>query len=134
MFIPKIINKGAILKVRDGNGTKRYDIQYKDKYGYTNTIGGISRLFSEEFWNYAKLISGVLRNGMPIVDVVNLIESLHLDSDTINTWKTGVARALKQYIEDGTKTKEKCPECGEESLVYQSGCLICVSCGHSKCG
>ena len=134
MFIPKKIKKGVILKVKEPDGTKRYDFQYKDKYGYTNTIGGISRLFNKEFWNYAKLISGVLRNGMPILDVVTLIESLRLDSESINTWKTGVARALKQYIANGTKSKEKCPNCGQETLVYQNSCPVCMSCGYSKCG
>ncbi len=135
MFIPRKITKGVILKVREEDGSKRYDFQYKDKYGYTNTIGGISRLFDSEFWNYAKLISGVLRNGMPIVDVVHLVESLRLDSETINTWKNGVARALHKYIPDGTKPKApKCPECGQDSLVYQEGCLVCTTCGHSKCG
>ena len=134
MFIPKKVTKGVILKVPESDGTKRYDFQYTDKYGYTNTIGGISRLFDEEFWNYAKLISGVLRNGMPILDVVTLIESLHLNSASINTWKNGVARALKQYISNGTKAKEKCPNCGQETLVYQNGCPVCMSCGHSKCG
>ena len=134
MFIPKKVTKGVILKVVDAEGNKRYDFQYTDKYGYTNTIGGISRLFDEEFWNYAKLISGVLRNGMPILDVVTLIESLHLNSASINTWKNGVARALKQYISNGTKSKEKCPNCGQETLVYQNGCPVCMSCGHSKCG
>ena len=122
MFIPKKVTKGVILKVKDADGNKRYDFQYTDKYGYTNTIGGISRLFDEEFWNYAKLISGVLRNGMPILDVVTLIESLHLNTESINTWKNGVARALKQYIPDGTKAKEKCPNCGQETLVYQNNC------------
>ena len=134
MFIPRKIKKGVIIKVKDTSGTSRYDFQYTDKYGYTNTIGGISRLFDEEFWNYAKLISGVLRNGMPIVDVVNLIDSLHLDSETINTWKAGVARALKQYITDGTRDKRKCPHCGQNTLVYQNGCPTCMSCGYSKCG
>ena len=134
MFIPKKVTKGVILKVKDADGNKRYDFQYTDKYGYTNTIGGISRLFDEEFWNYAKLISGVLRNGMPILDVVTLIESLHLNTESINTWKNGVARALKQYIPDGTKAKEKCPNCGQETLVYQNNCPVCMSCCHSKCG
>lgn len=134
MFIPKKIKKGVILKVKELDGTKRYDFQYKDKYGYTNTIGGISRLFDKEFWNYAKLISGVLRNGMPILDVVTLIESLRLDSESINTWKNGVARALKQYIANGTKSKEKCPNCGQATLVYQNSCPVCMSCGYSKCG
>lgn len=134
MFIPKKVSKGVIIKVKDSEGNKRYDFQYTDKYGYTNTIGGISRLFDEEFWNYAKLISGVLRNGMPILDVVTLIESLHLNSESINTWKNGVARALKQYIPDGTKAKERCPNCDQETLVYQNNCPVCMSCGHSKCG
>ena len=134
MFIPRIVTKGTIIKVREDDGSKRYDFQYEDKYGYKNTIGGISRLFDQTFWNYAKLISGVIRNGMPIVDVVNLIESLQLDSETINSWKAGVARALKQYISNGEKVNKKCPECGQEPLVYQDGCLICMSCGHSKCG
>ncbi len=134
MFIPRIVTKGTIIKVREEDGSKRYDFQYEDKYGYKNTIGGISRLFDQTFWNYAKLISGVIRNGMPIVDVVNLIESLQLDSETINSWKAGVARALKQYISNGEKVNKKCPECGQEPLVYQDGCLICMSCGHSKCG
>jgi ribonucleoside-diphosphate reductase alpha chain len=133
MFIPKIVKKGVIIKVKEADGEKRYDFQYKDKYGYTNTIGGISRLFDEEFWNYAKLISGVLRNGMPIVDVVNLIESLHLNTESMNTWKNGVARALKQYVPDGTKAKEKCSECGQETVIYQNGCRICMACGNTKC-
>lgn len=134
LYIPRKITKGSIIKVREADGRKRYDFQYTDRYGYTNTVGGISRLFDEEFWNYAKLISGVLRHGMPIDNVVSLIESLHLNSETINTWKNGVERALKQYIVDGTKSKEKCPSCGQETLVYQNGCLTCASCGYSKCG
>lgn len=134
MYIPRKITKGNIIKVREADGTKRYDFQYTDRYGYTNTIGGISRLFNEEFWNYAKLISGVLRHGMPIEKTVSLIESLHLDSESINTWKTGVCRALKQYVVDGTKTKGKCPSCGQENMAYQNGCITCMSCGYSKCG
>ncbi len=134
MYIPRKITKGFIIKVREEDGTKRYDFQYKDRYGYTNTIGGISRLFNEEFWNYAKLISGVLRHGMPIEKTVSLIESLHLDSESINTWKTGVCRAIKRYIADGTKSKGKCPSCGQENMAYQNGCLTCMSCGYSKCG
>ena len=134
MYIPRKITKGFIIKVREEDGSKRYDFQYKDRYGYTNTIGGISRLFDEEFWNYAKLISGVLRYGMPIEKTVSLIESLHLDSESINTWKTGVCRAIKQYIADGTKSKGKCPSCGQENMAYQNGCLTCMSCGYSKCG
>ena len=133
-YIPRKITKGNIIKVREADGKKRYDFQYTDRYGYTNTVGGISRLFDEEFWNYAKLISGVLRHGMPIDNVVSLIESLHLNSETINTWKNGVERALKQYIVDGTKSKGKCPSCGQENMAYQNGCLTCMSCGYSKCG
>lgn len=133
--IPKAVTKGRIIKIKDEHGS-RYDFQYVDKYGYTNTIGGLSHMFNKEFWNYAKLISGVLRNGMPIPDVVNLVSSLRLDSETINTWKAGVERALRKYIPDGTKAKsgKKCTECGSESLVYQEGCLTCKNCGHSKCG
>ena len=133
MYIPKTINKGHILKVTEANGSKRYDFQYQDRYGYVNTIGGISRLFDEEFWNYAKLISGVLRYGMPIDKVVQLVDGLHLDSETINTWKNGVERALKQYIKDGTRGKGRCPQCGQEQMAYQNGCLTCMSCGYSKC-
>ncbi len=134
LYIPPKIKHGNILKVREADGTKRYDFQYTDRYGYVNTVGGISRLFNEQFWNYAKLISGVLRYGMPIEKTVSLIESLHLDNESINTWKTGVCRALKQYIADGTKSKEKCPSCGQETMAYQNGCLTCMSCGYSKCG
>ena len=134
MFIPPKIVKGNIIKVREEDGTKRYDFQYTDRYGYTNTIGGISRLFDESFWNYAKLISGVLRYNMPIDKVVALIDGLHLDDENINTWKNGVKRALKQYIEDGTRSKGKCPQCGQENMAYQNGCLTCLSCGYSKCG
>ena len=134
MYIPRKITKGWIIKVRENDGSKRYDFQYQDRYGYTNTIGGISRLFDEEFWNYAKLISGVLRHGMPIDKVVHLIDGLHLNSESINTWKNGVQRALKQYIADGTKAKVKCPQCGQEEMAYQNGCLTCMSCGYSQCG
>ena len=133
--IPKTITKGKIIKVKEKGKPTRYDFQYIDKYGYENTLGGISHMFHKDFWNYAKLISGVLRYGMPIPDVVNLVSSLHLDSENINTWKTGVERALKRYIPNGTKPKEgiKCTQCGSENLVYQEGCLICKSCGTSKC-
>ena len=134
MYIPKTITHGHILKVCEKDGNKRYDFQYQDRYGYINTIGGISRLFDEEFWNYAKLISGVLRYGMPIDKVVQLVDGLHLDSETINTWKNGVERALKQYIKDGTRGKGRCPQCGQENMAYQNGCLTCMSCGYSKCG
>lgn len=134
--LPKKITKGYIIKNRDDEGNKRYDFQYTDKYGYKNTLGGLSHIFDPEFWNYAKLISSVLRHSMPIPDVVNLVSSLRLDSESINTWKAGVERALKKYIPDGTKakTKQKCQDCGSASLIYQEGCLICTSCGSSKCG
>ncbi len=134
--IPKSIVKGKIIKTRDEKGVSRYDFQYVDKYGYKNTLGGLSHMFNEEFWNYAKLISSVLRHEMPIPNVVNLISSLRLDSDTINTWKNGVERALRKYIPNGTKPKKgtTCPECGSENLVYQEGCLVCTSCGASRCG
>ena len=134
MFIPPKITHGNIIKVREEDGNTRYDFQYTDRYGYTNTIGGISRLFDESFWNYAKLISGVLRYDMPIEKVVSLIDGLHLDSENINTWKNGVQRALKRYIKDGTPSKGKCPQCGQETMAYQNGCLTCMSCGYSKCG
>lgn len=134
MYIPKRVQKGWVIKVREEDGTKRYDFQYEDKYGYRNTIGGISRLFDETYWNYAKLISGVIRHDMPILQVVTLVSSLRFNIESINTWKNGVSRALSKYIPSGTKISKKCPECGEESLTYQEGCLICTSCGHSKCG
>jgi len=136
-LIPKSITKGKILKVKEEDGSKRYDFQYEDRFGYTNTIGGLSRLFAPEYWNYAKLISSVLRFGMPIPDVVNLVSSLHLNDEYINTWKNGVERALKKYIPDGTivTKRNKCPDCSAEgTLVYKEGCLTCATCGYSKCG
>lgn len=134
--IPKSITKGQIIKNRDEHGHSRYDFQYTDKYGYLNTMGGLSHMFNKEYWNYAKLFSSVLRHGMPIPDVVNLVASLQLDSDTINTWKNGVERALKKYIPNDTRAKKgkTCTECGSENLIYQEGCLKCTSCGSSKCG
>jgi ribonucleoside-diphosphate reductase alpha chain len=132
--IPKSIVKGKIMKIKDDDGNTRYDFQYTDKYGYKKTMGGLSHMFKPEFWNYAKLISGVLRHEMPIQDVVNLVTSLKLDSESINNWKNGVERALKKYIPNGTKAKGKCGECGSENLVYEEGCLICKDCGSSKCG
>jgi hypothetical protein len=122
--IPKSIIKGKITKNRDEHGKSRYDFQYTDKYGYNNTLGGLSHMFNKEYWNYAKLFSSVLRHGMPIANVVNLVASLQLDSDTINTWKNGVERALKRYIPNDTKAKKgKITECGSESLIYREGCL-----------
>jgi ribonucleoside-diphosphate reductase alpha chain len=132
--IPKSIVKGKIIKNKDEDGKTRYDFQYTDKYGYKKTMGGLSHMFKPEFWNYAKLISGVLRHEMPIADVVNLIQSLRLDSESINNWKNGVERALKKYIPNGTKAKGKCGECGSDNLVYEEGCLICKDCASSKCG
>jgi len=133
--IPKTIRTGKIIKTKEDSGETRYDFQYIDKYGYKVTMGGLSHQFYSEFWNYAKLISGVLRHGMPIVDTVDLITSLRLDDDTINNWSAGVARALKKYIPDGTEVKGKsCEDCGSGHLIYQEGCLICTDCGSSKCG
>jgi len=132
--IPNTIVKGQIIKVKNEDSKTRYDFQYTDKYGYKKTIGGLSHMFKPEFWNYAKLISGVLRHEMPIADVVNLVQSLKLDSESINNWKNGVERALKKYIPNGTKAKGKCGECHSENLVYEEGCLICKDCGSSKCG
>ncbi|HBX52738.1 MAG: ribonucleoside-diphosphate reductase, adenosylcobalamin-dependent [Bacteroidetes bacterium RIFOXYA12_FULL_35_11] len=136
LYIPKVVKKGYIIKNVDENGVKRYDFQYVDKHGYKTTFEGLSRMFDKEYWNYAKLISSVLRYGMPIPDVVNLIGSLQLDSENINTWKNGVERALKRYIPNGTKPKKGiiCEKCGQDTLVYEEGCLNCKSCGHSKCG
>jgi ribonucleoside-diphosphate reductase alpha chain len=132
--IPKTIIKGKIIKVKIEGSRTRYDFQYTDKYGYKKTIEGLSHMFKPEYWNYAKLISGVLRHEMPIQDVVNLVQSLKLDSESINNWKNGVERALKKYIPNGTKAKGKCGECGSDNLVYEEGCLICKDCGLSKCG
>jgi len=134
--IPKSVTKGRIIKVKKEQGNSRYDFQYTDKFGYDNTLGGISHMFNKEFWNYAKLISGVLRHGMPLPDVVNLVSSLRLNNENINTWKIGVERALKRYIPDGTKARKgtKCDNCESENLIYQEGCLICQDCGFSKCG
>ncbi|MBU0765841.1 MAG: ribonucleoside-diphosphate reductase, adenosylcobalamin-dependent, partial [Bacteroidetes bacterium] len=134
-YIPKTVKKVKIFKIKDADNITRYDFQYTDKQGYKVTFEGLSRLFDPEYWNYAKLISSVLRHGMPLQHVVNLIASLHLDSETINTWKNGVERALRKYIPDGTKAEEcTCETCGSENLVYQEGCLTCKNCGASKCG
>ncbi|MDR2564443.1 MAG: adenosylcobalamin-dependent ribonucleoside-diphosphate reductase [Prevotellaceae bacterium] len=132
--LPKSVSMGKIIKDKI-EGASVYHFQYVDKFGYTNTLGGISHMFDKEFWNYAKLISGVLRNGLPIIDVVNLVNGLELDSETINTWKNGIERALKRYIPDGTEaaTGEKCSQCSSSDLVYEEGCLVCKNCGHSKC-
>ena len=135
ILIPRWVNEGVIIKNRNEDGTSRYDFQYKNKRGYKTTIEGLSHKFNPEFWNYAKLISSTLRHGMPIEKVVDLINSLQLDSESINTWKKGVARALKRYVADGTEAKkQKCENCNSTSLIYQEGCLTCKDCGSSKCG
>jgi len=135
IFLPKNITKGTIIKNVDEHGNKRYDFQYVNKRGYKTTIEGLSDKFDPEYWNYAKLISGVLRYGMPIDQVMKLVQGLELNNESINTWKNGVERALKKYIADGMEAKgKKCPNCGNETLIYQEGCLICTTCGNSKCG
>lgn len=135
IFCPKSVNHGKIIKTTDEQGRKRYDFQFINKRGYKTTIEGLSEKFNPEFWNYAKLISGVLRYGMPIDQVLKLVGGLELDSTNINTWKNGVERALKKYLPNGTvATGQKCPNCGAETLIYQEGCLICKSCGTSRCG
>lgn len=135
-YIPNWVEKGWVIKNNAEDGKKRYDFQYQDKEGYKVTIEGLSRSFNKEYWNYAKLISGVLRHGMPIPHVVNLIENMHFTSESINSWKTGVERALKKFIPDGTQAVDrKCSSCGDpDGLIYEEGCLKCKSCGHSKCG
>ena len=133
--LPKTITKGKIIKSVDEHGKKRYDFQFENKRGYKTTVEGLSEKFNPEYWNYAKLISGVLRYRMPLANVIKLVGSLQMNSQSINTWKIGVERALKKYIADGTEAKgQKCPVCGQESLVYQEGCLICKNCGASRCG
>lgn len=133
--LPKTVVKGRIIKQTLEDGSHRYDFQFENKRGYKTTVEGLSEKFNPEYWNYAKLISGVLRYRMPIENVIKLVGSLQLKSESINTWKIGVERALKKYIVDGTKAKGKvCPVCGQETLVYQEGCLICTNCGTSRCG
>ena len=135
IVLPKTVTKGRIIKKINPDGTKRYDFQFENKRGYKTTVEGLSEKFNPEYWNYAKLISGVLRYRMPIDHVIRLVSSLQLKSESINTWKNGVERALKKYVTDGTEAKgQKCPQCGQETLVYQEGCLICKNCGASRCG
>ena len=134
IFCPKSVTKGKIIKAVGEDGIKRYDFQFINKRGFKTTIEGLSEKFNPEFWNYAKLISGVLRYGMPIPQVLKLVSSLELDSQSINTWKMGVERALKRYIHNGEAAAERCPNCGQDTLVYQEGCLICTNCGTSRCG
>lgn len=135
IVLPKTVIKGKIIKQTNEDGTHRYDFQFENKRGYKTTVEGLSEKFNPEYWNYAKLISGVLRYRMPIDHVIKLVGSLQLKDESINTWKNGVERALKKYITDGTKAQgQKCPACGQETLVYQEGCLICTNCGASRCG
>ena len=135
IILPKTVTHGKIIKQVNPDGTKRYDFQFENKRGYKTTVEGLSEKFNPEYWNYAKLISGVLRYRMPIDHVIKLVSSLQLKSESINTWKNGVERALKKYVTDGTEAKgQKCPNCGSESLIYQEGCLICKNCGASRCG
>ena len=135
IMLPKSVTKGKIIKQQNPDGSKRYDFQFENKRGYKTTVEGLSEKFNPEYWNYAKLISGVLRYRMPIDHVIKLVGSLQLKNESINTWKNGVERALKKYISDGTEAKgQKCPNCGQETLVYQEGCLICKNCGASRCG
>ena len=135
IVLPKTVTKGKIIKNINEDGSKRYDFQFENKRGYKTTVEGLSEKFNPEYWNYAKLISGVLRYRMPIEHVIKLVSSLQLKSESINTWKNGVERALKKYVTDGTVAKgQTCPVCGQETLVYQEGCLICKSCGASRCG
>ncbi|GHU68116.1 ribonucleoside-diphosphate reductase, adenosylcobalamin-dependent [Bacteroidia bacterium] len=135
IFLPKNVTKGTIIKNTDEHGIKRYDFQYTNKRGHKTTIEGLSDKFNPEYWNYAKLISGVLRYAMPVEQVIKLVQSLELNDQYINTWKNGVERALKQYVLEGTLAKgQKCPSCGQETLIYQEGCLRCTNCGNSKCG
>ncbi|KAA6346178.1 ribonucleoside-diphosphate reductase alpha chain [termite gut metagenome] len=135
ILLPKTIVSGWIIKNMDENGNKRYDFQFQNRRGYKITIEGLSEKFNKEYWNYAKLISGVLRWRIPIEQVIRMVGSLQLDNENINTWKNGVERALKKYIQDGTEAKGSvCQECGNETLVYREGCLMCTTCGSSKCG
>ncbi|MBP8903822.1 MAG: adenosylcobalamin-dependent ribonucleoside-diphosphate reductase [Paludibacteraceae bacterium] len=135
IMLPKTVTEGKIIKVKNEEGQSRYDFQFVNKRGFKTTVEGLSYKFDKEFWNYAKLISGVLRYGMPIDQVIKLVSGLQLDSESINTWKVGVERALKKYIPDGTQISEQaCPHCGQKALVYQEGCLTCKNCAYSRCG
>ena len=134
-YLPPYVDKGVIIKEKIKGKASRYDFQYNDKDGYEVIMKGLSRSFNKEYWNYAKLISGILRHGMPIHYVIELVQNLNVEEDNINTWKNGIARALKRYVADGTKVVGKvCPNCGQNSIIYQDGCMLCTNCGHSKCG
>jgi ribonucleoside-diphosphate reductase alpha chain len=135
-MLPPWVTKGWVIKEKDEEGNNRYDFQFADKYGYKVTMEGLSRSFDKEYWNYAKLISGALRHGMPLPYVINMVDGLNVEQEHINTWKNGVVRALKKFVPDGTQAiKESCPSCGDKNgLIYKEGCLMCTNCGHSKCG
>ena len=134
-MLPKTVEKGSIIKSYDSDGRKHYDFQFKNKRGFKMTLEGLDSKFEPEYWNYAKLISGVLRYGMPITQVIKLVQEMELNNESINTWKNGVARALKKYLPNGTEVKgQECPNCGSETLVYQEGCLLCANCGATECG
>jgi len=133
-YLPPYVESGWVTKTKKKEERTRYDFEFDDKQGYRIIVPALSRSFEQEFWNYAKLISGVLRHGMPLTYVIELISNLTVPEDNINTWKNGVVRALKRYVPDGTDAVRKtCPECSNETLVYEDGCLICKSCGYSKC-
>jgi len=134
-YLPPYVEKGKVIKNKMPSGEKRYDFQFEDLDGYKVTIEGLSRSFDKEYWNYAKLISGILRHGMPLPSIVDVIEDMNLSGDTLHTWKNGIARTLKKFIPDGTKAQGRvCKSCNQESVIYQEGCLICTHCGESKCG
>ncbi len=135
IMLPKSVSEGIIIRNTNEEGERSYDFQFKNRRGYKTTIEGLNDKFNPEYWNYAKLISGVLRYGMPIDQVVKLVQGLELDSETINTWKNGVERALKKYLPNNLEAKgQKCPVCNLESLIYEEGCMKCTNCGASKCG
>ncbi len=133
-WIPPYVTSGWVTRVKEKNQSARYDFDYEDKFGFRNTLRGLSRSFKKEYWNYAKLISGILRHGMPLPYVVDLVENLSFDNESINTWKNGIVRALKKFIPDGTVSEQSCPECKESTIIYKEGCLTCTTCGYSKCG
>ena len=135
-MLPPYVTQGWVIKNKTEENENRYDFQFEDKYGYKVTMEGLSRSFDKEYWNYAKLISGTLRHGMPLPYVINLVSGLNVEQEHINTWKNGVVRALKKFVPDGTKAiKEACPSCSDpDGLIYKEGCLTCKSCGYSKCG
>jgi ribonucleoside-diphosphate reductase alpha chain len=132
--LPAKIVKGNVVKVPVENGEHRYDLQYNDSNGAPQTLPSISALFNKEYWNYARLISGAMRSSIPVIELVNIIDHMRSEEESINSWKAGVKRALKRYIPNGTATQEECEHCGSNNLVYQEGCLTCLSCGSSKCG